>query len=91
MRITVENLKHFGFEVLLNPHFSPDIIPSDYNLFRLLQNFLIEKKIHNKEALKSSISTYFKSKLEELYKRGINDPPKCWAEVVEKDRLYIID
>ena len=89
--ITIEKLKQFGWEVLPHPPYSPDIAPSDYYLFRSLQNFLNGKKFHNEEALKSNISNFFQSKPKEFYKRGINALPKRWTEVVEKDGLYIID
>ncbi|GFW16262.1 histone-lysine N-methyltransferase SETMAR [Trichonephila clavipes] len=43
--VTQQKLNALGWEVLGHPSYSPDIAPSDYYLFRFLQNYLTEKKI----------------------------------------------
>lgn len=45
--MTQQKLKEFGWEVLIHPPYSSDIAPSDYYLFRSLQNFLQGKKFIN--------------------------------------------
>ena len=70
--ITVEKLKQFGWEALLHPFYSPDVEPSDSNLFCLLQNFLTEKNFITKRLRKAcifAISLYFfQLKPEEIFK-----------------------
>ncbi|GFT07791.1 mariner Mos1 transposase [Trichonephila clavipes] len=41
--VTQQKLNALGWEVLGHPPYSPDIAPSDYYLFRSLQNYLTEK------------------------------------------------
>ena len=40
MMMTRQKLRELDWEVLMRSSYSPDITPSDYNLFRSLQNFL---------------------------------------------------
>ncbi|GFY21320.1 histone-lysine N-methyltransferase SETMAR [Trichonephila clavipes] len=42
--VTRQKLKELEWEVLMHPPYSPDLAPSDYHLFRSLQNFLSGKK-----------------------------------------------
>ncbi|XP_046836128.1 histone-lysine N-methyltransferase SETMAR-like [Vespa crabro] len=70
-RIMAEKLRQLGWEVLPQPAFSPDIAPSDYHLFRSLQNFLLGKHFNNEECLKNALTEFFKSKSQEFYNRGI--------------------
>ena len=37
---TRQKLLRFGWEVMLHPPYNPDLAPSDYYLFRFLQNSL---------------------------------------------------
>ena len=41
--MTRQKLLHLGWEVLIHLPYSPDFAPSDFHLFRSLQNLLIEK------------------------------------------------
>ncbi|GFV27234.1 histone-lysine N-methyltransferase SETMAR [Trichonephila clavipes] len=41
--VTQQKLNALGWEVLDHPPYSPDIAPSDYSMFRSLQNYLTEK------------------------------------------------
>ena len=38
--VTSKKLLDLGWEVMLHPPYSPDLAPSDYHLFCLLQNYL---------------------------------------------------
>jgi len=48
--MTRQKLRELGWEVLMHPPYSPDIAPSDYHLFRSLQNSLNDIKLALKEA-----------------------------------------
>lgn len=41
--VTCKKLLQFGWNVLPHSLYSPDLVPSDYYLFRSLQNFLNKK------------------------------------------------
>jgi histone-lysine N-methyltransferase SETMAR len=88
-RLTREKIQRLGWEVLPHPPYSPDIAPSDYHLFRSLQNHLNGQEFPNREAVESEISKFFASKTTDFYRKGIEDLPKRWAQVVESDGEYI--
>ncbi|KZC04989.1 Histone-lysine N-methyltransferase SETMAR, partial [Dufourea novaeangliae] len=89
-RITAKKLRQLGWEVLPQPAYSPDIGPSDYHLFRSLQNFLLGKHFNNEECLKNALTEFFESKSQEFYNRGIKILPERWAQVVENNGNYIV-
>lgn len=72
-----QNLNDIGWDVLSHPPYSPDIAPSDYYLFRSLQNYLAgkKKKITSFGAV-SNVVEYFGSKNEDFYTREINKLPE---------------
>lgn len=90
-RLTRDKIQKLGWEVLPHPPYSPDISPSDYYLFRSLQNYLNGKEFQNKEAIKIGISAFFDSKKQEFYRKGIEALAQRWAQVVQSDGEYIID
>jgi len=52
-KMTLDKLKELKWEILLHPPYSPDIAPSDYHLFRFLQNDLNDKNFDSVKAQKS--------------------------------------
>ncbi|CAK9823968.1 Histone-lysine N-methyltransferase SETMAR [Anthophora retusa] len=90
-RITADKLRQLGWDVLPQPAYSPDIAPSDYHLFRSLQNFLLGKHFNNEECHKNALTEFFESKSQEFYNRGIKMLPERWAQVVENNGDYIVD
>ena len=49
--VTRQKLMELGWEVLMHPPYSPDLAPSNYYLFLILQNFLSDKKFEIKRRL----------------------------------------
>ena len=47
-----------------------DLAPSDFHLFRSMDNQMREEKFENEEELKSWIDSFFASKNKNFYKRG---------------------
>ena len=45
-KTTREKVENQGWEVLPQPAYSPDLAPSDYHLFRSMQHFLPDEKLH---------------------------------------------
>ena len=50
--MTRQKLLQLGWEVLIHPPYSPDIAPSDFHLFRSLQNSLNGKNVNSLEDCK---------------------------------------
>ena len=59
---TQNKVMSFNWEVLPHPPYSPDIAPSDYHLFRSLQNHLSNKIYENDDQLKNDLNLFFSQK-----------------------------
>ena len=90
-KFVTEKIAEFGWELLPNPPYSPDLAPSDYHLFRSLSNYLRGKNFENEEVLKIELQKFFGSKPQEFYAKGIHDLPRRWAEVIKTKGEYILD
>jgi histone-lysine N-methyltransferase SETMAR len=84
-------IQELGWEVLQHPPNSPDLAPSDYYLFRALQNALRGVTFNNDEELQNWLENWFASKDAAFYRRGIEKLPERWEEVVNNGGEYVID
>jgi len=73
-------LRELGWEVLMHPPYSSDIAPSDYHLFRSLQNFLNGKNFKNDDGIKSHLVQFFADKNQQFYEREIMMLPERWQK-----------
>ena len=89
--MTCQKVLDLGWEVLPHPAYSPDLAPTDFHLFRALQNFLTEKKYRDRNHLEQDLTNFFESQSEEFYRNGIYMLPKRWQQVVDNDGQYIPD
>ncbi|GBP53266.1 Histone-lysine N-methyltransferase SETMAR [Eumeta japonica] len=46
---TQQIVREFGWEVLMHPHYSSDLTPSDFHLFQCLQNSLGKVRLTSRE------------------------------------------
>ena len=76
---------------MLHPPYSPDLEPSDYYLFRSLQNTLNGKIFNDDEVVKSHLVQFFDDKDQKFYERGIMKLPERWQNFIEINGKYIID
>lgn len=88
---TRTKLLELGWEVMSHPPYSPDLAPSDYHLFRSLQNFLNGKNFSNNDDLKSHLVEFFAIKDQKFYERGIMKLPERWQKVIEQNGRYLTD
>lgn len=82
--------KH-SFEHLLHPPYSPDIAPCDYYLFRSLKSYLRGKNFLTEEETKEAVLTFFESKPEEFYKKGIDELKTRLKRLIELEGEYVVD
>ena len=61
---------------MLHPPYSPDLAPSDYYLFRSLQNSLNGKTFNDDKAVKSHLVQFSADKDQKIYERGIMKLPE---------------
>uniref|UniRef100_A0A8R1DGZ4 Mariner Mos1 transposase n=1 Tax=Caenorhabditis japonica TaxID=281687 RepID=A0A8R1DGZ4_CAEJA len=61
-KATQAKLQELNWDTVPHPPYSPDIAPSDYNLFRPLKLFLKEKRFAKYEDLKMAVFDFFDSR-----------------------------
>ena len=88
---TRQKLLELGWDVLPHPPYSPDLAPSDYHLFRSLQNFLNERKFQDDNEVKTELEQFFALKNKDFYEKGIMILPEKWQKVIDNNGHYIID
>ena len=89
--VTCQKLLRLGWEVMLHPPYRPDLPPSDYYLFRSLQNSLNGKIFNDNEAVKSHLIQLFVDRDQKFYERGVVKLPDRWQNLIEQSGKYIID
>lgn len=89
--VTRQKLLELGWDVLPHPPYSPDLAPSDYFLFRSLQNSLNGKNFNNDDDVKSHMLQFFADKNQEFYERGIMMLPERWQRVIDRNGQYILE
>lgn len=89
--VTRQKLLELGWDVLPHPPYSPDLAPSDYHLFRSLQNSLNGKTFDSDEAVNRHLVQFFASKERSFYQRGILKLVERWRKVIDQNGQYIID
>ena len=87
--MTRQKLLQLGWEVLIHPPYSPDIAPSDFHLFRSLQNSLNGKSFSSLEDCKRHLDQFFTQKDKKFWEDGIMKLPEKWQKVVEQNGEYV--
>ncbi|KOC66810.1 Histone-lysine N-methyltransferase SETMAR, partial [Habropoda laboriosa] len=63
-----------------------DLAPSDYHLFKHLQNFLDGTKLASREACENELVKFFTNRDEDFFNRGIMKLPSRWTKVIRTKR-----
>jgi histone-lysine N-methyltransferase SETMAR len=90
-KVTKKFLQELGYELLEHPPYSPDLAPSDYYLFRSLQNHLRGAKFTSSEEAKNEVISFFASKSEDYFKKGIFKLVDRWSNVIRFEGEYLDD
>ena len=77
--------------MMLHPSYSPDLSPSDYHLFRSLQNSSNGKTFNDDAAVKSHLVQFFAEKDQKFYERGIMKLQERWQKIIKQNGKYIIN
>lgn len=89
--VTCQKLSELGWDVLSHPPYSPDLAPSDYHLFRSMQNSLNSKIFNDTDDVKSHLIQFFAGKNQKFYEHGIMTLPERWQKVIDKNGQYLIE
>lgn len=83
-------IQEYGWDLMVHPPYSPDIAPSDYHLFRSLQNSLSGREFDSLEAIKTYLDDFFDHRPRDFYQRGIFQLPDRWRRVIQKNGSYFV-
>lgn len=87
-RMTKAKIAELDWDVLPHPPYSPDMAPTDFKLFRSLQNHLNGKEFQSEEEIRLFIEEFFKSKASGFYVRGFTDLVERWKAVIDCEGEY---
>lgn len=74
-----------------HPAYSPDLAPSDFYLFKNLQNYLRNSIYNGKKDTVEDVADYLNSLDLDFFRRGIYKLPERWQEVIERRGEYLDD
>ena len=73
-----ETWMSFGWEVLRHPAYSSDLVPSDYHLFRSMNNALQGVSFQTFQDVRKWVNNFFASKSQEFFREGIHELSNRW-------------
>lgn len=90
-KVTRQKIIDLGWQLLHHPPYSPDMAPTDYHLFRSLQNHLAGRKFNNRKDLEDEVRRHFNSLPPAFFRDGIYNLRERWQYIVDHDGGYYPD
>ncbi|GFV67630.1 histone-lysine N-methyltransferase SETMAR [Trichonephila clavipes] len=87
--VTRQKIWKLGWKDLMHPPYSPDLAPSDYDVFPALQNFLSDKKLGSEEDCENRLLEFFANKDQYFYERGIIKLSLKWQQIIQQNGAYL--
>ena len=84
----LQKLNELDYKVLPLPPYSPDLSPTNYHIFKHLNNFLQGKCFHNQQAAENAFQELVKSWSTDFYATGINKLISHWQICVDCNGSY---
>lgn len=88
---TMRKISELKWELIAHPPYSPDLAPSDFHLFRSLQNFLQSKNYRTEEQVKNGVEGFMRSQPRKFFENGIKKLVGRWEQVISNRGEYIFD
>jgi len=90
-KATQDHIFALSWELLPHAAYSPDMWPSDYYLFRLLQHHLANTHFVRFEEIRKCIDDFIALKPVNFYRQGIRKLPERWQKIVDANGEYFAD
>lgn len=87
-QMTLQKLRELGYETLPHPPYSPDLSPTDYHLFKHLEQFMRKKNFKDRDAVENAVRAFMDSRNSDFYASGINKLISRWERCVESNGSY---
>ena len=87
-QITVRKLNELSVEVLPHPPYSPDLSPTDYQLFKHFDNFLTGRTFANQEQTKTAFVDFIEFRALNFYADGIDRLMLRWQKCTGSKGAY---
>ena len=87
---TQQKLRELGWDVLMDPPYSPDLAPSEFFLFQSLQNSLGSIKLTSKEHREHYRPVFLNQKSQNFYRNGLMALLIRWQQVIDLNGIYVI-
>jgi histone-lysine N-methyltransferase SETMAR len=78
----------YGWQVLTHPPYSPDMSPSDFDLFPKLKKPFSGERLRNFEEVSNEVTRVIRRINNEGVLTGIKDFPKRWTAVIKHNGDY---
>jgi histone-lysine N-methyltransferase SETMAR len=82
-------LEKYGWQVLPHPPYSPDISPSDFDLFPKLKKSLRGKRFRSIKEVSNEVTRVIRCINNEGVLTAIQELPKSWTAVIKHNGDYI--
>ncbi|GFY68332.1 histone-lysine N-methyltransferase SETMAR [Trichonephila inaurata madagascariensis] len=90
-RVARNTIQRLVWETLCHLPYSPDLSPSNYHLFRSLENHIRGKSFTNEAEVRQALTDFFASHTPEFYSKGIEQLETRWQKVLDADGDYFED
>ena len=86
---TLAKIKDLGWKLLTHPPYSPDLAPSDFQLFGPLKESMKGIHFQTDEEVKAAVSNWLRTQSTEFYAKGIDNLISRWNKCVAKEGDYV--
>ena len=86
---TLAKIEDLGWKLLTHPPYSPDLAPSDFQLFGPLKESMREIHFQTDEEMKAAVSKWLRTQSTEFYAKGIDDLISRRNKCVTKEVDYV--
>ena len=87
-KMTLAKIVELNWENMLHPPYSPDLSPTDFQLFLSLDNYIKNRTFNIEDDLKTEVHNFFQSKTKDFYKNGITKLLNRWEKAIECEGSY---